>query len=66
MITLLLIYRPFDNDYNTLLADFTELVLDYFIFTNYIILGDVNFLFDSDCSQHITFKRQYTALTLLT
>ena len=56
MITLLLIYRPPNNDYNTFFTDFTELVHGYSTFSNLIILGDFNFHFDSVLNHHLTFN----------
>ena len=64
MITLLLIYRPPNNDYNTFFTDFTELVHGYSTFSNLIILGDFNFHFDSVLNHHLSFKRLCTELNL--
>ena len=64
MITLLLIYRPPNNDYNKFFTDFTELVHGYSTFLNLIILGDINFHFDSVLNHHLTFKRLCTELNL--
>ena len=53
IITLLLIYRPSNNDYNIFFTDFTELVHGYSTFSNLIILGDFNFHLYSILNHHL-------------
>ena len=58
--TLLLIYQHPNNDYNTCFTDFIELAQGYSIFSNIIILWDLNFHFN----QHVTYKQLCTELNL--
>ena len=62
-LSLLLIYRPPNNDYRSFITDFTDIVHDNST-ENLLILGDFNFHVNTDLLHHYKFKMTYNELNL--
>ena len=62
-LSLLLIYRPPNNDYRSFITDFTDIIHDHST-ENLLILGDFNFHVNTDLLHHYKFKMTYNELNL--
>ena len=62
-LSLLLIYRPPNNDYRSFITDFTDIIHDHST-ENLLILGDFNFHVNTDLLHYYKFKMTYNELNL--
>ena len=62
-LSLLLVYRPPNNDYRSFITDFTDIIHIHST-ENLLILGDFNFHVNTDLLHHYKFKMNYNELNL--